>query len=107
MKTLSIEEAKKAGFRVCRYGLSSYLPVALPREVVIQDFQDLISSQFDPSFEAGAITTGERTEGYFTQVIEDVHGRFGIAGTLYIVRANYSENDGVQDWDVYGAVKIS
>jgi len=109
MKTLTIDEAKNLGFRTVRCGLNHYLPVRLPSAVSDQDgMQELIADQFDPHFEPGATKSPyrDREEGYFVQVVEDTRGRFGVAGTLYIVRAHYSENDGVQDWDVYGAVKV-
>jgi len=108
MKTLTFDEAKNRGFQTVRYGQDHYLPVSLPSAVSNQEgFDSLIADQFDPSFEAGALTRGERTEGYFTQVVEDTRGRYGLPGTLFIVRAEYTENDGIQDWDVYGAVKVS
>lgn len=100
MKTLSISEACKAGFVVVNYGSRYFIPVALPREVAMQDFQSVIAEQFDPRFE------GEGDEGYFVQAIEDVRGQFGLRGTIYIVRAHYSHNDGVQDWTAYGAVEV-
>lgn len=107
MKTLSLQEAEKIGFTVIKFGLDRYLPVALPREVAFQDAASIIADQFNPRFEAGSTTDGDREEGYFTQVIEDTRGSLGLPGTVYIVRANYTRNDGIQDWELFGAVKLS
>ena len=101
MKTLSIAAAVEAGFKTHRYGSGSYVAVALPREFRNQDFQSVTAEQFDPEFEVPGAE-----EGYFTQVVEDARGQFGLRGTLYVVRAEYTHNDGIQDWDVYGAVKV-
>jgi hypothetical protein len=104
-KALPMDEAIRRGYRAVRYGMRYYIPVALPESRFCDS--DLISDQYDPQWEDPANASKDDPEGYAVQVVEDVHGRIGLPGMKYVVRYHYSPNDGVQDWDFYGALEVA
>jgi len=102
IKTLTIQQAVNLGFKVYRFGIRRYLPVETPRDISSADVHDIISDQFDPDWEV----PGDTQEGYFTQLIQDTRGLLGPQDNKYLVRAHYSHNDGIQDWQTWMVVQI-
>jgi hypothetical protein len=113
LKTMTMTDALKMGYSTVRAGFHHYIPVALPRDAVMALFsspavQDALYSQFsgvtqpDPGKHPSA--PDDERNGRFIQTIQvnympPGHDRF-------IVSGYYSEQNGIEEWDIYGAVEV-
>ncbi len=103
MKTLTINEAGAMGYPTFRYGIRRFIPVTLPREVAThQGYYDDIVTQFEGVTLPTEGDNRDDKQGRFEQTFQWTKGD----GRIYIVIGFYTPENGIETWDVFGAVEL-